>query len=366
MAPQSSIPDPEQAFLQPYSCPKGLLPRKGLSKAGAEVWAAVLRDVVESRAKGLVPHFNGPLHDVITFPDTGRALEEAARNAESEGRQLTWPEAQTIRQRARIGSNPPPGFDIPRPPEGFDPTEWVPKTPWPPRREIIVERIQQRLTAALPMAVGCYPDIFELTRYDVCPGSVTGIIGFCFGATPGQVLFEIATDQVIQLEIISWTDTRIDAAPAVGLTGLRPHNGRVWVVTAAGDASNDIVLRFHPMRVLRVAETSFTVTAGALGYPPPWGADPLANLKPFLNGRVLNDADFTIEFAEVHHEGAGHGEARAPHASGQSLAQGWHLGLEAFDQGTMRFLYRCVGPRGIPAPFFAELGPWVVFGEVGC
>src|SRR5687767_3547389 len=150
MAHKPSVPDPARAFLEPYSPSKEILPRKELSESGTKVRAAVLRDIADSRAKGVNPHLDGPLYDVIMFPDTGRALEAAARQAEAEGRQLTWPEAKRIRQRARIGANAPPGFDIPGPPEGFDPTEWIPKTPWPPRRDYIVERLQEALAKDFP------------------------------------------------------------------------------------------------------------------------------------------------------------------------------------------------------------------------
>ena len=48
------------------------------------------------------------------------------------------------------------------------------------------------------------------------------------------------------------------------------------------------------------------------------------------------------------------------------MAQGWHLGLDASDEATLTFLYRVDGPRGILPPFFSDLGPWVLFGEIGC
>lgn len=198
----------------------------------------------------------------------------------------------------------------------------------------------------------CSPDIDQMSPFVVKPGWCIELWGTCFGASQGKVLFEIAAGpQRIELEVVVWTDTYIAACLNPLVTALRPYSGRVWVQTGAGATSSVWPLAFEPIRVLYFGTIQDHLGGGVFG-------DSKNDIA--LEDKVLNDPDFTIESAELVHWGDGWAELRSPYAGGNSFAQGYHIGVAAWGDASVRIGYRLIGPRDVPLPVVP-----IAFGIIG-
>jgi hypothetical protein len=350
----------------PFKLEKRLRPRGDFTSAGQVARAQLIEEI--SAREGTRPAPEGlPRFTIVYRADFREVERRAAQRAKEAGEQFTWRDAVNARRTENPILKP---FQIPFPfplPEGPKPEELIPKLPWPPRREAWFERLQDLTRRALPQSGGCYPDLYEVTPWQLCPGLETSLYGTCFGDSPGTVLLEVASgDTVVSLIVGTWTSTYIHAWLSPSLTGLRPHQGTIWVVTASGDPSNAYPARFRPVQALSRTGLQVDILAGPFGYPvtgPPVNDPP--NLE-LLAGQTLGDADFEITSVQRSHQGDGHSELVAPFALGQSLAQGLHVGLGSFDRATIDITYTCQGPLGLTPPDVRDLGIWSFLGDTGC
>jgi hypothetical protein len=136
---------------------------------------------------------------------------------------------------------------------------------------------------------------------------------------------------------------------------LRPYYGKIWLQTGEGITSNVWPMMYYPIYSEYLAGWTKRVSGGLFGK---------GVTKTFLQNRMLGDGDFTVRLTTRHHSGDGWSELRYPYASGQSLAQGWHIGVDAFDEAHMTIWYHVYGPKGIDPPYVPELGAWGYSGDV--
>lgn len=349
-------------FIIPRPLRSGEKPRSSISETGLAARVAVSLEGFRHTEPAEASRHT-PLLSVISEWGNRAATDAVAAAAAKEGRDPLWRDLERAFLTDRSRATAPTDIGRPDPPIGSIPKDLIPGFPWPPTREPTMERLQRLLDDWINRGIGCYPDLDEVTPFSVCPGRFVQLRGTCFGDTPGQVLYNIApNNQIVDLEILSWSQTEIEATLATDISGLRPFDGRMWMIDASGRQSNDFPVSFRPMLVLHFATMGIQVRAGLLGFPGP--GDPDTSIA--LDGQTLDDADFDIERTESTHTGEGWSELRAPHASGQSLSQGWHMGLASRETGTIQILYRLKGPRGIQPPTIARLSPWGMLGEVGC
>jgi hypothetical protein len=199
-----------------------------------------------------------------------------------------------------------------------------------------------------------WPDIDTVSPPVLRPGSCIEIWGTCFGASPGDVLFSITiAGAIVELRVVTWTDTYICACLDSTVTGLASYSGWVLVQDASQTPSNIRAVAFLPVLVRYAGTFDDHLGGGLFGD----SKDAVA-----LDGEVLSGGgDFWIQRAELHHWGDGWAELRAPHASGNSFAQGFHIGVDAFDTAFVTITYRLIGPRDVPLPSvpiaFGLLGP---------
>lgn len=200
------------------------------------------------------------------------------------------------------------------------------------------------------------PVIRNITITEILPGDSIQIKGLCFGTSMGWVYFQLAQDSLIELVVDNWTDTCIDAHlnRLIGEIPLRPYNGKIWLKTAEGKISNDKPLRYIPFKQCYYAFSPSWEIFGRIA----------GNHKDatFLNNKTLGDNDFKVVSVRRHHWGDGWSELREPMAGGQSMAQGYHIGVDAWHHAHMDLLYIISGPKGIYPRTFDDLGPYCVIG----
>ena len=202
----------------------------------------------------------------------------------------------------------------------------------------------------------CEPDIDEINPYSIRPGGVLVLRGTCFGPSQGKVLLKISSENIVELEAYMWSETLVYAQlnPIIAEVPLRPYYGGVWLQTGSGETSNIWPIMYYPIYSVYIATWIRRLWGGV------WGN---SENDTFLENRNLGDPDCTIEWVERHHWGDGWSELRSPNAGGQSLAQGYHIGVAAAGHANMELLYRVVGPKGIDPPYISELGPWGWLGD---
>ena len=103
---------------------------------------------------------------------------------------------------------------------------------------------------------------------------------------------------------------------------------------------------------------------------------PIPNTSPPITKGFLNpqNTDFKIVNMQSEHSGDGHSELVEPHASGQNLEQGAHIGLSAYENGCVSITYTLEGPKGVNPPLVTSsfmgvevvLLEWGYLGELGC
>lgn len=223
--------------------------------------------------------------------------------------------------------------------------------------EVYYRRWKAVRVGSLQRADGCTPDIDQISPFSISPGYSVELVGTCFGPSQGKVLAKISAASVIELEVLSWSDTRVVARVnrIIGDIPLRPYYGKIWLMTGAGVASNTWPIQYYPVYGIWIAMWLKRVSGGVFGNS--------AN-GTLLAGAQMGDTDFTLERVERSHSGSGWSALRSPMASGQSMAQGWHIGVGAGRHAMMSLLYRVKGPKGIPPTYFSALGAWGYLGDV--
>jgi hypothetical protein len=287
-----------------------------------------------------------------------KLVEEAHRRARKSGRFLTAAERFDIE---RLGSAGLPK-DIGEPPIPI-PEE----LPWIPpefRKEFHwYDELQKRVAQIAQGSCTAEVDLDDVSPTTIRPGNLVTLSGTCFGDVPGAVLLRILPNPVpidltfpniVELQISSWSSTRIEAFLPSDFGGFGPSDAGIWVRTLDGNHSAELPVTFAPRTWIWLAWWEKDVSGGA------WGASKSGVL---LSGRTLGNLSFSIEGTEAHTSGDGHGELQAPMAVGQSLAQGWHIGVEALDSARLNLLYRLSGPAEVDPPPVPELGSWGFLGE---
>jgi vacuolar-type H+-ATPase subunit H len=204
-----------------------------------------------------------------------------------------------------------------------------------------------------PYPIPCLPDIDSLSKYQLRPGEIVEFNGVCFGSSLGKVMYEITpSGGTVELEVSSWTNTRVVAALSVYINGLRPYFGKIWLKRGDGKTSNIWPMQFIPLYRKYTGTWSRNLEGGWHGKSE--------NGKAFED-KQLNDADFSIFLVESNHSGDGWSELRYPFAGGQIVEQGYHIGVAAFNNANTNIFWSMKGPVGITPP---TSGPhWFDSGE---
>jgi hypothetical protein len=200
----------------------------------------------------------------------------------------------------------------------------------------------------------CIPDIDSTSVSTIRPGYNIELLGTCFGPSQGKVLFEIRQNELVELEVISWSETRVVARlnSIIAEVPLRPYYGSIWIQTGTGSTSNVWPLMYEPMYTVWAATWVRYVSGGLFGK---------SINSVLLSNRHLGDTDFNIEEVDHNHQGDGWSKKQSPYAGGQSLAQGYHIGMRAFKHGHMSLMYMVKGPKGFTPTHIPTLGPWGFF-----
>jgi hypothetical protein len=338
-------------FLHPYPIPAELKPRAGYSGPGLQAREESVRKYASLAPGELLKCDSGTPFSIVYRRDYSESLKKLGSGRSPDA--LTPTAADVVHARGRT----PPQYRIAEDlcPPFPNPIEW--KLPFPRGavyEKEIVDRIKQ-LHELLPNRGSSPPPDLDSAPSQLQPGWGATLIGTYFGAGAGRVVTEVADGTSIDLIVSSWTETRVEAYLDPDLGGLRPHPGRIWIVTAGHVTSNWRASEFLPVLSLSVAFDGICVNAGAAGYPvTSWPYNDPENLT-IRDGQSLGDADFEITNVNHWHEGEGHSELVAPNAGGQSLAQGVHIGLGSFEDGCAEIMYTVAGPRGISPPAITGL-----------
>jgi hypothetical protein len=358
----------ESHFIKPYPTPEKLKPRVGYSELGFQA----RKKLVHKYGSALPDDFLKVDKEQSTFSvvfqkNYSSALSEMIVASKKAGRMLTARDLMHVRAggKPRIfileGICPP----LPEPDPGG---KWeIPtRTFWQKQIDEFIKQeleTEHEIGGVKPIPIPS-PDL-DSAPNSLCPGSRAVLTGSSFGNNEGRVLMTVASGQSIDLIISSWSETRIDAYLDPNLSGLRRYGGEIWVVTARRITSNAKDITFRPMLAYHIAFDGICVQAGPWGYPvTEWPVNDPENLT-VNNGQSLGDSDFEIINVNHWHEGDGHSELVEPHASGQSLSQGIHIGLSAFERGCAEIMYTIQGPRGIAPPSVSEL-EWGFLGDGPC
>jgi hypothetical protein len=221
----------------------------------------------------------------------------------------------------------------------------------------------EELETRVPIQVGAAScttevDLDQISPTTIRPGEIVTLNGTCFGPIPGAVLLRILPDpqppdltfpNIVELQIYSWSSTRIEAYLPADFSGFQSAGCAMWVRTVDGYHSNALPVTFAARLSIWIATWGKSIFGGV------WGASKSGVL---LSGRVLGNANFSIEWTEGHNLEDGHSELQPPNASGQNLAQGWSIGVPAARHASLRILYRLEGPAGMDPPQVPELGGW--------
>jgi hypothetical protein len=188
----------------------------------------------------------------------------------------------------------------------------------------------------------CFPDIDRLSTYWISPGARVEFNGTCFGPSQGKVLLEITSSGgVVELEVLSWTTTRVVASLSVYISGLRPHYGRIWLATGDGRTSNTWPIQFVPLYREYIGSWSKHLGGGLFGDSEDGTA---------FDDEQLNDSDFNIFLVTSHHSGDGWSKLQSPSAGGQRIEQGYHIGVASCNSANMSIYWHLEGPVGITPP----------------
>jgi hypothetical protein len=187
----------------------------------------------------------------------------------------------------------------------------------------------------------CSPDLDKISSSWVYPGMLVTLKGNCFGSRRGKVYFKISPSLLFDSTILEWSSIEI-LVHYYGSSSVssRPFDGSVWVVSEDGKTSNELPVRTIPTYTMR----NHCLVKHACGGL--WGKKVD---KTHLNGEKLNDPDFTVPITHSHY-GDGWSKLRNPMGGGQQLAQGYHIGVDAFDSAWMYLDYYLYGPEGIASP----------------
>lgn len=170
------------------------------------------------------------------------------------------------------------------------------------------------------------------------PGLPYHLYGTGFGPYAGTAFMRLADNHVVELRVGTWTDTKVIVRVDQDLEGVVPCDSLVWVKDSQGVKSTSFAIPFRP-----VYRRHYWWHYG----PDIWGA-PAGKKKngKICPGQVLRQG-CRIEKVFVQGIGSGWGEARAPHASGTSLAQGYHLAASAVEHASLVVTYYLFGPKGV-------------------
>jgi hypothetical protein len=256
-----------------------------------------------------------------------KQLKEAEKRAQKKGKPLTWKDRKALEIKREVKY-----------------------------RYAYHEAYYAELQQAIAALGACVPDIDQVWQSSIRPGGAADINGTCFGPSQGKVLLEVSAQHVIELEVYSWTDTQVIATvnPIVAEVPLRPHYGKIWLQTGGGATSNVWPIMYYPIYSWYLGSWTKHVFGGV------WGS---SKNGTFLKNRNLGDGDFTLERVDRTHWSDGWSELRYPYAGGQSLQQGWHIGVSAWDHAYMKLTYVVLGPKGISPPYISELGGWGWLGD---
>ncbi len=285
-------------------------------------------DQLLQRTKELQPEVDE--HNKQVDAQVMKQLEIAAREMKQKGEVFEWVDRQSIEMK-RMSSYR----------SAFDEAQY--------------DLLQTIITELSPTPE---PDIDNVRGRSIRPGDGVILEGTCFGPSQGKVLLSIAPGYpavIVELEVLMWHETRVMARlnHLIGWTPLRPYYGRIWLQTGNRKNSNIWPMMYYPIYSDYIAiwrMHAFDIFGCSIN-------------DTFLEGRYLVDPDFTLQWIERTHSGNGWSKLQVPNASGHSLAQGYHIGVPAFQDATMSLLYRIRGPKGIAPPNVPELGPWGWLGD---
>ena len=302
-------------------------PRKGRAKNVEKARANLMKDYTQlvQQTKKLQPILEK--HNKKVDAQLATKLEIAAQKAHKKGKQFTSKERREIETKMKTSYRSA-------------------------HTEVYYKMLQKYVKKLGP----CEPDIDSVSPSTIQPGGQVFINGTCFGPSQGKVLLEITIGHVIELEVTRWTDVEIIACinSIIAEVPLRQHYGKIWIQTGEGVTSNVWPMMYKPIYGWYWATWTKHVFGGVFGK---------SISRTFLKDRMLGDGDFYIERAERSHWGDGWSTKQSPYASGQSLAQGWHIGVSAFGHAYMNLGYCVYGPKGIYPPYISQLGPWSYLGD---
>lgn len=318
---------PQKRFTTPCKVLKGEKPRtrraRNLKKARLQVmknYEQLMHRVQELQSKI-------EKHNQKVETQFKKKLKEAEKRAQKKSKPLTWKDRKALEIKKEAQ-----------------------------QRYAYYEAYYGELQQAVAALGACEPDIDQVSYSSIRPGGVADLNGTCFGPSQGKVLLEVSAQHVIELEVTSWNDTRVVATvnPIVAEVPLRPHYGKIWLQTGNGTTSNVWPIMYYPIYSEYLASWTKHVFGGV------WGS---SKNGTFLEGHLLGDGDFTLDRVTRSHWSDGWSELRSPYAGGQSLEQGWHIGVSAAKHAYMKLTYVVVGPKGISPPYISELGGWGWLGD---
>jgi hypothetical protein len=228
-------------------------------------------------------------------------------------------------------------------------------------KEVYYQALQEVYQLTLPNGhVICINPYIDSTTYQtwqgeslayLYPGSGIYIWGVCFGPPQGRVLMQVTpSGDVVDLEVAEWSDTCVRARLSPFICGLREYDdGRFWIVTGKGRSSNWLVAKFLPWSTIWQATKRISQDGGLFGG---------SKDGTFLSGVWIEDTAFTVQVTSEH-IGDGWSALRSPNAYGQSLAQGYHIGVGAFGSATIELNYWLSGPKCVNPPQVSGLPAWV-------
>ena len=213
----------------------------------------------------------------------------------------------------------------------------------------------QHLPARPVLKELCRPNLTNLTGPHgrtsegyliIKPGSVLTIEGLCFGDGASKVWMRFFAESGygeefwLELQIISWSDSRIVATIPGDVSGIRPGKGEIKVGNLNARMNQDVYpFVFIPQYVELIATYRRTVNGG-------WKGKSI-DATALRNAGCFDRRYFAITHISRSHIGNGWSKLYSPYATRACPRQKYHIGMRAAKTGTMTIHYHIVAPRGL-------------------
>lgn len=198
------------------------------------------------------------------------------------------------------------------------------------------------------------PIIYELSKDIIEPRNEIDISGVNFGTEKGTIGLEINDGEYFELEINQWNENYVKAFLPNDCIGYNPYSSARILLFREDSRYHEFPIMFQPLYGLWIGYVIKSLEQCAIGTQ-----DGIICNHEYLDTFFEIVSVFKRHFGNTY----SHSELTSPHAAGQSLAQGYHIGSPylqcLFNRPYIFVTYNIIGPAGIsPSNTPDDLGHW--------